>query len=92
MEHEAFVATIAAAAKAQQAIRAAVLAFDEDEVDFKRTRRSFPRTSYDDSTWGRVLRDKQCHDPRHPDGAQFRRRFAVPYAMFIDVCEQAKVL
>ena len=52
MEHEAFVATIAAAAKAQQAIRAAVLAFDEDQVDFKRTRRSFPRTSYDDSTWG----------------------------------------
>lgn len=55
MEYEAVVATIAAAAKVQQAIRAAVLALDEDERDFKRTRRSFPRTNYDDSTWVYIL-------------------------------------
>ena len=82
MEYEAVVSTIAAAAKVQQTIRAVVLALDEDESDFKRTRQSFPRLNYDDSTWGRMLRDKQCHDPCHPDGAQFRRIFAVPYAMF----------
>ena len=37
-----------------------------------------------------MLRDKQCHDPTHPDGAQFRRRFSIPYIMFIEIYEEAK--
>ena len=90
MEDEGIVVAVAAAVKAQQAIRAAVLAFDDDNQDQKRTRRHFPRTDYNNSTWGRMLRDKQCHDPTHPDGAQFRRRFAIPYSMFIEIYEEAK--
>jgi hypothetical protein len=70
---------VAAAVKAQQAIRVVCLAFDEHEekLSRKRTRRHFRRTDYDNSTWGRMLRDSQCNDPTHPDGAQFRRRLAL---------------
>ena len=70
---------VAAAVKAQQAIRVVCLAFDEHEekLSRKRTRRHFRRTDYDNSTWGRMLSDSQCNDPTNPDGAQFRRRLAL---------------
>ena len=79
MDEDIIVVGAAAAVKAQQATRAVCLAFDEHEEKQhrKRTRRRFRRTDYDDSTWGRMLRDSQCNDPTHPDGAQFRRRLAL---------------
>ena len=49
-------------------------------------RLSSQRPNYMDSTWGKILRDKKFRDPTMRRGGKlFRRRFRVPYPMFLEL-------
>ena len=53
--------------------------------EIKKTRRRGRRFNYWDSEWGRLLLDPTIMDPKSPQGLKFRRRFRVPFPLFIEV-------
>ena len=48
--------------------------------------KSNPIEHYEDSAWARFLRRPDIKDPGTKDGKLFRRRFRVPYPVFVDIC------
>ncbi len=38
-----------------------------------------------DTVWGRMLRDPRLQDPDSFENKKFRRRFRIPYRLFVDV-------
>ena len=58
--------------------------FEEDETSKKR-RKKEKRIDYWDSAWGRLLLDPLTMDPTSSQGLLFRRRFRVPFPLFMEV-------
>lgn len=56
----------------------------------KRRRRTIPRTIYEATTWGVLLKDPRIQDPSTPQGKLFRTRFRVPYPKFLELVEFSK--
>jgi hypothetical protein len=48
--------------------------------------------NYEDTEWSKLLNDPEVHDPTTKIGKKFRRRFRVPYPVFVDLLEMAKAL
>ena len=57
-----------------------------------RKRRYIPRTpkvlkKYQESNWSKMLQLGRCQDPSSKDGKLFRRRFRIPYPLFLEIVE-----
>ena len=57
-----------------------------------RKRRYIPRTpkvlkKYQESNWSKMLQLGRCQDPSSKDGELFRRRFRIPYPLFLEIVE-----
>jgi hypothetical protein len=58
-----------------------------------KTRYGNKRPNYKESAWGRLLRRNECSNVNHKDGRYFRRRFRVPYELFlriVQICREYK--
>jgi len=42
---------------------------------------------WNESTWAKVLEDPTHRNPSHYNGKSFRRRFRVPYEIFVKICD-----
>eukprot|EP00904_Undaria_pinnatifida_P003091 jgi/Undpi1/12783/HiC_scaffold_6.g02451.m1 len=51
----------------------------------KRTRRVFPRSDYNASAWGQMLRCEALNNHQSAEAKLFRRRFRVPYVFFLQL-------
>ena len=56
----------------------------------KRTRRVFPRSDYNASAWGQMLRCEALNNHQSAVAKLFRRRFRVPYAFFLQLVKVVK--
>ena len=53
-------------------------------IDKNRVRK---KGKWNESNWGKLLEDESYRNPSHYNGKSFRRRFRVPYVIFLKICE-----
>jgi hypothetical protein len=58
---------------------------ESEEETRKKKRRRQETPDYWESTWGKMLKHKDIADPNSFVGKKFRRRFRVPYQLFVDI-------
>ena len=56
--------------------------FEVDE-DVKNTRQRGIKINYWETEWGKLIRDPSTMDPSSRNGLKFRRRFRLPFPLFI---------
>ena len=56
----------------------------------KTKRQSRPRYRYEDMFWSQFLLDPDIRDPKTESGRQFRRRFRVPYDVYVAILNWAR--
>ena len=49
------------------------------------------RCDYENSPWAEMLRNPDLKNPRSAQARTFRRRFRVPYAMFLEIVRLAEL-
>jgi hypothetical protein len=57
---------------------------DDDGVTRKNFRRTYGRGKFKESVWWKTLSDPRAKNPKSREDKQFRRRFAVPYSIFLE--------
>ena len=61
------------------------------EIKERRQRKWEGRPNYMESTWGRMLQSNRINDPTDRKGGKlFRRRFRVPYPIFLQIVDSTK--
>jgi hypothetical protein len=66
-------------------LRKAYARIDEPELKRKRNRLHYERPNYEDSTWGRMLKDPKSQDPKTREGKLFMARFRVPFPKYLEM-------
>lgn len=63
-----------------------------EEPSAKRKRTVYPRPDYHNSAWAIMLREKEdaLADPTTKDARLFRRRFRMPYPIFLELVKEIK--
>lgn len=82
--------------RAQQRRSAWWLGHLDDEEDnpqelLPNTRNVYPRKNQNESTWAHMLLDPRIQDPTTREGKLFRRRFRVPYPIYVyllNICNE----
>ena len=68
-----------------------VMQDEEEEIKEKQKfRNSYARSNYKMCYWYLMLQNPYIADPTTREGKQFRRRFAVPYEIFVHLVEKCK--
>ena len=47
--------------------------------------------NYQESNWAQMLQLGRCQDPSSKDGKLFRRRFRIPYPLFLEIVEVVRI-
>jgi len=58
-----------------------------DATDKNRSRNSYARMRFSDTTWGKMIMDETIENPRSRTAKKFRRRFRLPYPLFKKLVE-----
>lgn len=61
-----------------------------DDFRVKRTRRVFQRADYAQAPWEIMLREEAVDDYTSREARRFRRRFRIPYVVFLELMAMVK--